>query len=126
MNNLSVLIVDDSADFANGLKRIFESMGWSAQTAENQENAKYLFSADAFDLVLVDCFIPGADGFTISNELSKLNDETKGSSIFFLMSGILVDDSSKKEALSYPHIKDAVKSQMSSVQTFQIPWESFS
>lgn len=109
MNNLSVLIVDDSAEFATGLKRIFESFGWTAQVAENQEKAHLLFLEELFDLVIVDCFIPGADGFTISKELSDLNAKAHGDCLFFLMSGILVDDASKKEALSYPHIKHFIK-----------------
>jgi DNA-binding response OmpR family regulator/curved DNA-binding protein CbpA len=109
MNNLSVLIVDDSPEFSSGLKRIFESFGWSAQVAENQEKAIFIFNEEPFDLVIVDCFIPGTDGFIISKELSDLNNETHGDSIFFLMSGILVDEASKKEALSYPHIRHFVK-----------------
>jgi len=109
MNNLAVLIVDDNIEFSSGLKRIFESLGWEAHTAENLDKAKFIFNEQPFDLVVVDCFIPGDDGFSISKELSRINEETHSDSLFFLMSGILVDDASRKEALSYPHIKHFIK-----------------
>ena len=116
MKNLSVLIVDDSTDFSSSLKRVFENMGWEADTAAEEEQASKLFKEKSHDLVLVDCFMPGTDGFTISKNLSDIKEQNKLDSIFFLMSGILIDASSKKEALSYSHIQGFVSKPIDSTK----------
>jgi len=124
MKSLSVLVVDDCPTFSKSIARVLKASDCSVHIASHLEEAKTLFTENFFDLVIVDCFIPGTDGFEISNTLEKLNQQASTKSIFFLMSGILKDETSRKEALTYPHIQ-AFMTKPISVKTLKANLKKF-
>jgi len=59
---LSVLVIDDDLDMANNLKDILEDHGYVEQIAERGADAQAKFSAQAFDLVILDIRLPDMSG----------------------------------------------------------------
>ena len=67
-----VLIVEDEAHLADGLRFNLEAEGYDCRVVETGEAAlEVLTNRDAFDLVLLDVMLPGVDGFTVAAELRK-------------------------------------------------------
>lgn len=66
-----VLIVEDEAHLANGLRFNLEAEGHSVQVAGDGESALDLLlnRRDGFDAVVLDVMLPGKDGFTVASEL---------------------------------------------------------
>lgn len=106
MSSLNVLVIDDSSDFGEGLKRLIESLGHQVHLCEQPDKAKTLVNQNRYDLILIDCFMPNIDGFSLSSELFKITKQNGSATKFILMSGILVDEASKKEAHSHDHVSD--------------------
>ncbi|MGH1467888.1 MAG: response regulator [Bdellovibrionales bacterium] len=106
MSTLNILIVDDSAEFTSGIKRLINSMGHTTTICFEPDQAKRMINQHIFDLALIDCFMPTTDGFTLAGELNTMIKEQGHPTKIILMSGILVDEASKKEAHSYPYVED--------------------
>jgi signal transduction histidine kinase/DNA-binding response OmpR family regulator len=77
LQDLTVLIVDDNATNRNILNRVL--MHWGAQTALAADAAGALDAVrnsqrqgERFDLILLDLCMPGADGFTVVEQLREL------------------------------------------------------
>jgi len=68
-----VLIVEDEAHLANGLRFNLQAEGHEAVIAGDGEQALKLLLPDtaAFDVVILDVMLPGRDGFEIASELRK-------------------------------------------------------
>jgi DNA-binding response OmpR family regulator len=70
-----VLIVEDEAHLAKGLRFNLEAEGHSVEVAGDGENAlEFLLgnkekSAEEFDAVVLDVMLPGKDGFAVATEL---------------------------------------------------------
>jgi DNA-binding response OmpR family regulator len=67
-----VLIVEDEAHLAKGLRFNLEAEGHSVTVVGDGENALELLlrkSEDGFDAVILDVMLPGKDGFTVAAEL---------------------------------------------------------
>lgn len=120
MSTLNILIVDDSADFTSGIERLINSMGHTATVCSEPDQAKRLISQHRFDLTLVDCFMPTTDGFTLAGELNTIITAQTLPTKIILMSGILIDDASKKEAHSYPYVEDFLIKPLSKDQLFEV------
>jgi len=60
-----ILVVDDEPDIRNVVKDILEDEGYLVTMAADADNARQLFSADDFDLVLLDIWMPGQPVCTI-------------------------------------------------------------
>lgn len=58
-----ILIVDDSSMNLSLFGKILERLGFSFSTAESGEEALQQLQEHYFDLVLMDCMMPGLDGF---------------------------------------------------------------
>lgn len=71
---IHVLIVDDEKMIRSLLKMSLQRMGYEVTSAEDGEEALYLFPQDQFDLVLLDILMPGIDGFTVCSELRRISD----------------------------------------------------
>jgi|GEM_PF-606085 len=54
-----ILLVDDDDDFRISLERVLKRLGYQVETAETGEGALLLFSANEYDLVLMDLGLPG-------------------------------------------------------------------
>lgn len=58
----SILIVDDEAGIRDSLAGILGDEGYSAASAESGEACLELLRKTAFDVVLLDIWLPGVDG----------------------------------------------------------------
>jgi len=70
-----VLVVEDEAHLAKGLRFNLEAEGHSVELAQDGESALRLLnngSRTAFDAVVLDVMLPGKDGFTVVRELREM------------------------------------------------------
>ncbi len=66
-----ILVVDDDADILNLERRVLEREGYEVITAADGAAALALLQAQAFDLLLLDIMMPGADGFEVSRAVPR-------------------------------------------------------
>jgi DNA-binding response OmpR family regulator len=68
-----ILIVEDEAHLAEGLRFNLEAEGYSVEVAETGEHARHLLQqrAHRFDLLILDIMLPGIDGFALMDELRR-------------------------------------------------------
>jgi DNA-binding response OmpR family regulator len=68
-----ILIVEDEAHLAQGLRFNFEADGHSVQTAERGEEAltRLVKNRENFDALVLDVMLPGKDGFSVARELRE-------------------------------------------------------
>ncbi len=68
-----VLVVEDEAHLAEGLRFNLEAEGHSVEVAGDGERAisRLLGSGDKFDAVVLDVMLPGMDGFAVATALRK-------------------------------------------------------
>lgn len=66
-----VLVVEDEAHLAQGLRFNLEAEGYSAEVAGDGESAtdRLLKEKEDFDAVVLDIMLPGKDGFSVVSEL---------------------------------------------------------
>ena len=67
----AVLIVEDEAHLANGLRFNLEAEGYKADIVGNAELALSLLleQRNAYDVVVLDVMLPGMDGFSLASNL---------------------------------------------------------
>ncbi len=68
-----VLVVEDEAHLAQGLRFNLEAEGHSVHVTDKGEEALTLLlkEKEAFDALILDVMLPGKDGFTIARELRE-------------------------------------------------------
>jgi DNA-binding response OmpR family regulator len=68
-----ILVVEDEAHLAEGLRFNLEAEGYEIEVAETGEAALEILSPEAppFDLLILDIMLPGKDGFTVMSELRQ-------------------------------------------------------
>ncbi len=68
-----ILLVEDEAHIAQGLRFNLEAEGHSVSVTENGEDALKLLAAPnpQFDLMVLDVMLPGKDGFSVARELRQ-------------------------------------------------------
>jgi DNA-binding response OmpR family regulator len=68
-----ILIVEDEAHLAEGLRFNLEAEGHSVQVVDNGETAieRLLAKGEKFDAVVLDVMLPGMDGFAVVSALRK-------------------------------------------------------
>ena len=68
-----VLVVEDEAHLAQGLRFNLEAEGYSAEIAPDGESATELLleKKEKFDAVVLDIMLPGKDGFSVVSELRQ-------------------------------------------------------
>ena len=68
-----ILIVEDEAHIAEGLRFNLEAEGYSVQLSGNGEDAidRLLKHKQNFDALVLDVMLPGRDGFSVARELRK-------------------------------------------------------
>ncbi|MCF0252779.1 MAG: response regulator [Duodenibacillus sp.] len=65
----NILVVDDEIGIRELLMEILGDEGYAVQTAENAAVARQLVESQVFDLILLDIWMPDADGVTLLKEL---------------------------------------------------------
>ncbi len=66
-----ILVVEDEAHLANGLRFNLEAEGYDVDVVESGEAALAHLAATAVNLVLLDVMLPGVDGFAVAAELRR-------------------------------------------------------
>jgi len=68
-----ILIVEDEAHLAQGLRFNFEAEGYSVLVTDNGEDAldRLLKQKETFDALVLDVMLPGKDGFAVARELRE-------------------------------------------------------
>jgi len=69
---LSVLIVDDEASIRESLAGVLEDEGYRPESAESGEACLELLEKKAFDVVLLDIWLPGIDGLDVLGKIREL------------------------------------------------------
>ena len=63
-----ILIIDDEKDNTEIIKDILEDVSYSTMLAKSAFEAKAVLSANDFDLILMDVWMPGQDGISLLSE----------------------------------------------------------
>ncbi len=73
-----ILIVEDEAHLAEGLRFNLEAEGHAVQISDNGEDAlkRLLKDHETFDALVLDVMLPGKDGFLVAHELRKAQNYT--------------------------------------------------
>lgn len=68
-----ILVVEDEAHIAAGLRFNLEAEGHKVEVAERGEEAldRLLLKREPFDLLVLDVMLPGQDGFSVASELRR-------------------------------------------------------
>ena len=66
-----ILAVDDNPDVLSLLQKVLRREGYEVKVVQNGSEAISVFSAQDFDLVLLDVMMPGVDGFEVSRKLRQ-------------------------------------------------------
>src|SRR5260221_9564775 len=66
-----VLVVEDEAHLAQGLRFNLEAEGYAAEVVGDGESAtdRLIIQKEGFDVVVLDVMLPGKDGFSVVSEL---------------------------------------------------------
>jgi len=67
---LRLIVVEDHADTAEGLKRFLKAVGYQVFVATDMASALSLASSAEFDLLLSDLALPDGDGWELMKRLS--------------------------------------------------------
>lgn len=67
-----ILIVDDDKVYAKILSRFFEERNFSVITAEDGVHAAWMAANEQPGLILLDHYLPGADGLTVLDRLRRV------------------------------------------------------
>lgn len=69
---IRVLVVEDEAHLAEGLRFNLEAEGYQVQVADTGEAAQEMLANNpAFDVVVLDVMLPGKNGFTVMSEMRQ-------------------------------------------------------
>ncbi len=73
-----ILIVEDEAHLAEGLRFNLEAEGHAVQISDNGEDAlkRMLKDRESFDALVLDVMLPGKDGFLVASELRRAQNYT--------------------------------------------------
>ena len=77
LSQMRILVVDDSADTVDMLRRLFEMDGAIVTTAAGGSEALEVARGETFDVVLSDISMPGMDGFEFVRRLRELPQHTE-------------------------------------------------
>src|SRR5580693_6034839 len=69
----NILIVDDEASIRRSLKGVLEDEGYAALQAESGESCLETLRKHAFDVVLLDVWLPGIDGLATLEKIRELD-----------------------------------------------------
>jgi two-component system OmpR family response regulator len=72
MTGVRVLVIEDEAKLAEVIARGLREEGYAADVAGRGEDALWMAQAAAYDVILLDVMLPGADGFEVCRQLRAL------------------------------------------------------
>jgi two-component system nitrogen regulation response regulator NtrX len=68
----NILIVDDQSDIRQSLQGVLEDESYTASSAENGESCLEILRKQAFDVVLLDVWLPGMDGLETLQKIREI------------------------------------------------------
>jgi len=75
--SIRVLLVDDEKDFANYTAKRLSARGMQVQTAYSGRSAMKWVAAHPVDVVVLDLFMPGMDGFEVFREIKRVRPDVQ-------------------------------------------------
>lgn len=69
----NILVVDDESGIRQSLKGVLEDEGYKAAVADSAEDCLDLLNSRAFDVVLLDVWLPGMDGLEALEKIRELD-----------------------------------------------------
>jgi two-component system OmpR family response regulator len=69
MRDVRVLVIEDEVKLAEVVARGLREEGYAADIAGRGEDALWMAQAAAYDVILLDVMLPGADGFEVCRQL---------------------------------------------------------
>jgi two-component system, OmpR family, response regulator len=72
MGDVRVLVIEDEARLAEVVARGLREEGYAVDIAGRGEDALWMAQAAAYDAILLDVMLPGADGFDVCRQLRDL------------------------------------------------------
>ncbi|MFN3986717.1 MAG: response regulator [Rhodocyclaceae bacterium] len=70
---MKVLIIEDNAILAHGIKTVIEEAGYGADVLRSGEGAASFLKSGNYDLLILDLGLPGVDGIEVLRDLRKRN-----------------------------------------------------
>ncbi|MCX5685498.1 MAG: response regulator [Planctomycetota bacterium] len=67
-----LLLIDDDETFSVGLSRMLARAGWQVRTAAEGDEGLRLAAEERPDVILLDLFMPGKDGYAVSSDLHQI------------------------------------------------------
>ena len=71
MTGVRVLVIEDEAKLASVIARGLREEGYAVDIAGQGEDALWMARAAAYDAILLDVMLPGADGFDVCRRLRE-------------------------------------------------------
>jgi signal transduction histidine kinase/CheY-like chemotaxis protein len=90
-----ILIVEDNAVNQMVARRLAEQLGCAVTVAASGEEALPLVARERFDLVLMDCQMPGLDGYETTREIRRLEAGKQPTPIIALTASVLAGEREK-------------------------------
>ena len=72
-----ILVIDDEDSILKILSRFLSDMGFKVITANTWEKGLETFFQDKFELIVLDIFMPGRDGFELAKEMRLTRPDQK-------------------------------------------------
>src|SRR2546427_4648138 len=72
-----ILIVDDEPGIRQSLKGVFEDEGFTTEAVASGEECLKKIESNSYDLVLLDIWLPGADGLETLRRLGEKSPDTR-------------------------------------------------
>ncbi len=89
MKNARILFVEDDPNLSMILQDYLEMIGFNVDHAANGEEGWRRFKSSSYDLLILDIMMPKKDGFTLANDIRKINSKTP---IIFLTAKDMKED----------------------------------
>jgi len=75
--SLNILIAEDDHINQRIIQAMMEKKGWKITMVSNGYDALEYYKRYCYDLILMDIFMPGIDGFTVAKEIRRIESNTK-------------------------------------------------
>ncbi len=89
---MSILIVDDDTDFADGMAEVLELDGHTVDIAYTRKDGVEAAGGKAYDAAMIDIGLPDGNGVECLVEIKRIRPETR----CFLMTGYSADHIAKQ------------------------------
>lgn len=89
----SFLVVDDDKVIQMVTSSIIKLLGHNATCVSSGSAALAILQEQSFDIVFIDCYMPGMDGFQVASKIRALEDPCKSIPIVAMSAGVFSDHS---------------------------------